>query len=297
MHVPVGMQVGEPGGLLPRSKDGQALFERHETWQHHLQPAACAVRPMGYRWQNGRVARVPRTDDNPLGQGPNPLGPRPRASGVKVHLVGGGGIDCNQFLVLTEEEGLLVDAGTGLTADRTLGNVRRLAGETPVRRLYLTHWHHDHTGAAPALARALEAEVLMPEAEAVAVREGRADLTLGSMYGAEQEAYPVTGVEPGDVLEVGGERLEVLHTPGHTAGHTSLWHEGTRSLLAGDVVFSHGAFGRVDLFTGSAEAMLASLEKLVEREVRALYPGHMDPVREGAGKHVEMALSNARGMF
>jgi glyoxylase-like metal-dependent hydrolase (beta-lactamase superfamily II) len=213
---------------------------------------------------------------------------------LHVHQVGGGGLDCNQFLVLTEREAMLVDAGTGLAADVTLAQIKRRAGLVPVRRIFVTHWHHDHTGGAPALARALGAEILMPEVEAIAIREGRADLTLGSAFGAEQEAHPVTGVRPGDEVRVGGDAFTVLPTPGHTAGHTSLWQESTRSLLAGDVVFSHGSFGRVDLPTGSAPDMVRSLERLSEMDVRDLYPGHIDIFLGAAAKHIELALSNAR---
>lgn len=216
---------------------------------------------------------------------------------MEIHLVGGGGYDCNQFLLTAGDEAMLVDAGTGLAAESTLERVREHAGDRDVRVVYVTHWHHDHTGGAPRIARALDAQIRMPEAEAVAIREGRADLTMGDQFGAEQEAHPVTGVEPGDVLRVGGAPLEVLHTPGHTAGHTSLWHEDSGSLLAGDVVFSAGSFGRVDLPTGDPSEMLQSLERLASMDVEDLYPGHLDVVEGDARKHVEMALSNARGML
>lgn len=214
---------------------------------------------------------------------------------MDVELVGGGGFDCNHYLVLAETEALLVDAGTGLASKATVENADEHLGDRTLERIYLTHWHHDHVGGAPAMAEALDAELVMPEEEALAVREGRADLTLGERFGADQRAHPVTGIEPPATLTVGEIELDVLHTPGHTAGHTSLWHEETATLLAGDSVFSHGSFGRVDLPTGDGSQMLATLEELADLGVERLYPGHMDPVEEGAGRHVEMAVSNARG--
>lgn len=214
---------------------------------------------------------------------------------MDIHLVGGGGFDCNHYLVTSGDEALLVDAGTGMAADATVERARGHAGEAAIDVVYLTHWHHDHTGGGPDVAEALDAEIRMPESEAHAVREGRADLTMGDRFGAEQRAHPVTGVEPGDVLEVGEVSLEVLHTPGHTAGHTSLWHARSGTLLAGDAVFGHGSFGRVDLPTGDPGEMLDTLERLAALDVENLYPGHTDTVEGGARKHVEMALSNARG--
>ncbi len=214
---------------------------------------------------------------------------------MDIHLVGGGGFDCNHYLITSQGQGLVVDAGTGLAADSTLKRIREHVDDEDVAAVYLTHWHHDHTGAAPSLARSLDAEIKMPEAEAVAVREGRSDLTMGDRFGAKQEAHPVMGVDPGDEIRVGQARLEILHTHGHTAGHTSLWHEETGTLVAGDAVFSHGSFGRVDLPTGDAGQMLETLEGLAERPVERLYPGHLEAVEEEAYRHVEMALSNARG--
>jgi glyoxylase-like metal-dependent hydrolase (beta-lactamase superfamily II) len=214
---------------------------------------------------------------------------------VDVELVGGGGFDCNHYLVLTDEEALLVDAGTGLATEATRKRIDEHLEGRSLDRIYLTHWHHDHVGGAPALAEALDAELWMPASEAVAVREGRADLTMGDRFGAEQRAHPVTDVEPPTTLTVGDVELDVIETPGHTAGHTSLWHEPSATLLAGDAVFSQGSFGRVDLPTGDADAMLSTLERLAELGVDRLYPGHMDPVEGSADRHVEMALSNARG--
>jgi len=216
---------------------------------------------------------------------------------VDVRLGAGGDFDCNQYLVRTDEAALLVDAGTGLAVDAAVSTIREALGERSLDRIYLTHWHHDHVGGAPAMAQALDAELVMPEAEAVAVREGRADLTMGDKFGATQRSHPVTGVEPGDRIEVGEQAFEVLHTPGHTAGHTSLWHEASGTLLAGDAVFANGAFGRVDLPTGDPAEMMDTLEGLADMPIENLYPGHTDVVEGEARKHVEMALSNARGML
>lgn len=213
---------------------------------------------------------------------------------MNVELVGGGGFDCNHYLVVDGDEAVLVDAGTGLSTKATLERVEGVSGKRGLDRIYLTHWHHDHVGGAPALAEALDAELVMPEEEAVAVREGRADLTLGDKFGAEQTAHPVTGIDPGATLTVGEAELDILHTPGHTAAHTSLWHAESGTLLAGDAVFSQGSFGRVDLPTGDAGEMLTTLEELAKLDVENLYPGHVEPVEGGAHRHVEMALSNAR---
>lgn len=216
---------------------------------------------------------------------------------MRVVKVAGGGYEANQYLAVHDGEAVLVEAGTGLNLPGTLEGVDDAIGDAELVAIYLTHWHADHVGGAAAVHEALGAELVMPEAEAHAVRDGRADLTLADNFGLPQRPAPVRGVEPGDTIEVGGEAFQVLHTPGHTAGHTSLWHEPTRSLVAGDSVFSDGAFGRVDLPTGDPADMLATLERLAGMDVANLYPGHMRVVEGDAHKHVELARSQARGLI
>ena len=45
-----------------------------------------------------------------------------------------------------------------------------------------------------------------------------------------------TRLSAGDVLEVGGYRLEVLRTPGHTPSHLCLWMAEQQAMFTGDHV-------------------------------------------------------------
>jgi hydroxyacylglutathione hydrolase len=112
-------------------------------------------------------------------------------------------------------------------------------------------------------------------------------LSSAIMFG--EKAAPVTV----DRLLVEGDRigdLTVIHTPGHTPGSLCLYHDGEEVLISGDTLFTHGSFGRYDLPGGSLPALRDSLKKLSGYPVRGVYPGHGEPVREGAGRHVAAAL-------
>ncbi|MDX1455023.1 MAG: hydroxyacylglutathione hydrolase [Gammaproteobacteria bacterium] len=118
--------------------------------------------------------------------------------------------------------------------------------------ILVTHHHPDHTGGVRALASDWQVPVFGPSAEAQAVvTEPRAD---------------------GQRVELGelGLAFEALHIPGHTLGHTAFLGHG--ALFCGDMLFSIGC-GR--LFEGTAEQMLASLERLaaLPGETR-VYAGH-----------------------
>jgi hydroxyacylglutathione hydrolase len=125
-----------------------------------------------------------------------------------------------------------------------------------------THVHADHVSGARALAAA-----------------ANAPLYLGS--GADV-AFEFTPLSDGDVLEIGNRRCRVIHTPGHTPEHVSLFWDDWY-VLTGDTLFV-GDVGRVDLaLTDIDEAEVRSRAKSLYESLQALlslrddvevYPGH-----------------------
>ena len=78
--------------------------------------------------------------------------------------------------------------------------------------------------------------------------------------------------EEGDAIEVGQQRIEVLHTPGHTPGHITLVVGG--HAITGDVLFV-GACGRTDLPGANPKQMFESLQRLAQLpEDTVVFPGH-----------------------
>ncbi len=108
--------------------------------------------------------------------------------------------------------------------------------------ILVTHHHGDHIGGVAELHSVLEGQVFAPPHAA--------------------NPRPCVPVQDGQVLELLGQRFEVLGTPGHTADHVSylLQQPGQAPLLfCGDTLFSAGC-GRV--FDGSLAQLHASLERL-----------------------------------
>jgi glyoxylase-like metal-dependent hydrolase (beta-lactamase superfamily II) len=83
------------------------------------------------------------------------------------------------------------------------------------------------------------------------------------------------------VIRFGGLRLEVLHTPGHTAGSVCLLSPHDGLLFSGDTLFA-GGWGRVDLPGGDPARMVESLVRLgsLDEPLRVL-PGHGAPTTVG----------------
>jgi hydroxyacylglutathione hydrolase len=102
---------------------------------------------------------------------------------------------------------------------------------------------------------------------------------LNQMFDAKVVAHkssPIThdmDVDDGDSLEIGGKRVKILHTPGHTEDSICIY-DG-RNLFTGDTLFIGGC-GRTDLAGGSNRVMFRSLHSVILRlpPETVIYPGH-----------------------
>lgn len=144
-----------------------------------------------------------------------------------------------------------------------------------------THIHADFASGAAVLAESAGAELALSAYDA------------GEQY---QCSMPHRRLRDGDSIEVGGVRLQALHTPGHTPEHLSfLLFDAERSgtqpaaLFSGDFLFV-GSLGRPDLLGDGAKQGLAHdlYRSLNERiaslpDAVALYPGHGAGSLCGAG--------------
>lgn len=131
-----------------------------------------------------------------------------------------------------------------------------------LERVLLTHTHHDHVAGLPLLARRFPAVPVHVH-----------PLDAGRLEG--QPAGPLAPVAEGDLLRVGALEVEVLHTPGHSAGEVCYLVRGAPPhLCTGDTLFVRDC-GRTDLPTGSDAAMFATLRRLAALPPETvILPGH-----------------------
>jgi glyoxylase-like metal-dependent hydrolase (beta-lactamase superfamily II) len=90
-------------------------------------------------------------------------------------------------------------------------------------------------------------------------------------------------LKDGDILETGGLKFKVLHTPGHSRGSICLLGEGV--LFSGDTLFN-GGVGRTDLarWGGDYNAIIKSIKTklLALDDDITVYPGHGPKTTIGA---------------
>ena len=87
-------------------------------------------------------------------------------------------------------------------------------------------------------------------------------------------------LKDGDVIDLGGRRLEVIHTPGHSSNHVCLLDRESRYLWTGDHFYTGGV--TTYLPGGDYDAFIESIRKLVELtpSYDKLLPAHHQPLVE-----------------
>lgn len=165
-----------------------------------------------------------------------------------------GQIDTNCYLIGDETENVCAVVDPGGSAERVMAMIEK-SGLTP-KMILLTHGHWDHVGAISALLeRWPDLPVYAHEKELCPAGEPNPRYFF-PRAGENQRTYG-----EGDRLPLGSLTLEVLHTPGHSAGSVVVLAEDV--MLAGDTLFA-GSCGRCDLPGGDEGQMLTSLKRLAE---------------------------------
>ncbi len=141
-----------------------------------------------------------------------------------------------------------------------------------VEYIICTHGHPDHVCGNRRIKEATGAAIVMHSADAAFF--GRPEVRdYFSMLGLEPSPPIDRLVEDGDIIEIGEERLEVIHTPGHTPGGICLLCGS--DLITGDTLFV-GGIGRTDFPGGSHQELMDSIRTrlMALPDGTVVWPGH-----------------------
>lgn len=148
--------------------------------------------------------------------------------------------------------------------------ILKLAAQDDVQitHAFVTHTHPDHVGGRFAGMEIQGVTELIGKCPAkVVVHKAEAEFLKGL------SPSDMIKAESGDVIDVGGVQIQLLHTPGHTPGSQCFLVDNR--IVSGDTLFI-GSCGRVDLPGSDPEQMYYSLtQKLMALpDETILFPGH-----------------------
>ena len=181
-----------------------------------------------------------------------------------------GMVGTNCYVLINNESKEVVLFDPADHADKIISYLER--EELKPVAILLTHGHFDHIMAAPELAKHFEIPVYAHELEQEVLKNSHynACAMIGKQFSMEADQL----VKDGDVLNLAGMEIKVIHTPGHTQGGVSYYMDEVKVLICGDTLFE-SSIGRTDLPTSNQHQMLKSIDKLLNLPPDTkVYPGH-----------------------
>lgn len=182
----------------------------------------------------------------------------------------------NTYILIDElaKTCIIIDPGCNGTAENlTLSSFIEKNALTPVR-LINTHCHIDHVLGNQYVAEKYNLELTSHQGE---IRVLASCDAVAKMYGIPYSISPpiMNFLNDGEEIEFCKGKLKVLLCPGHSPASICLYHEASKSLIAGDVLFNR-SIGRTDLPGGDYDTLIESIKSKLWPlpNETVVYPGH-----------------------
>jgi hydroxyacylglutathione hydrolase len=185
-----------------------------------------------------------------------------------------GPLNTNAYVIydVSTLEALVIDPAT----DEILPKISDLISSgLKVVGIIATHGHADHVCGVKGLRELVGCKFMLHELDVEVLKESVEWALEWGIDISFNDVRPDILLKGDEVLRLGSDEIQIIHTPGHTPGSITIYIPSSKVLFTGDTLFKESV-GRTDLPGGSWDKLVNSLRMLVTRFEHdvVVYPGH-----------------------
>lgn len=163
-----------------------------------------------------------------------------------------GELQSNSYILHNNKFAIIIDPGAQAKVLLKFLELHNLS----LTMVLLTHGHFDHVGAVKEIYEAKKSPVYIHEDDLYLYKRA---VETAKQYGLVVDKPPLKALKfliGNEDLDINGNIIRVLHTPGHTPGGLSFFVPSINTVFTGDLIFK-GTVGRTD-FEGSSFMQLSN---------------------------------------
>jgi hydroxyacylglutathione hydrolase len=213
---------------------------------------------------------------------------------IEMNYQAGHRLGVNVYLIDGGDEYLLIDVGFEDTVDEIVGLIRGMGfAPSACKMVIATHADADHVQGLSRARDLLKTKVAGHPRSVEPLETGDGVMTYATIK-AQGIDIPMPPckidvlLNEGDAITVGDRKLEVWHTPGHTAGQLSF--KMGNLLFCGDNIYKDSCVGVIDAHHGSnIPDFIKSLIRIRQDDSQFLLPSH-GPVFRRDNRIIQRAI-------
>ena len=180
--------------------------------------------------------------------------------------------------IVGDAELAIIDPGP--ISDVHFANIIKVIANRPVKFVFLTHSHIDHSPLAKKISDELGAETYAFGPSGSGLSEIMLNLIAegyeSGVEGVDDKFYPDHLVKDGDFFMLNNEKITAIYTPGHMGNHVC--YQYNKLLFSGDHIMDW-ATSMVSPPYGDLTQFMASCRMLQTKQFDLFLPGHGEPVK------------------